>query len=77
MWWLESIGMMTTTISNPIAGPWGWFGLSKQGNLYYRAIKSIVFSRKCQMSQLESKGMMTTIISDLMASPWGWFGLSK
>ena len=28
-WWLESIGMMTTIISDPIAGPWGWFELSK------------------------------------------------
>ena len=29
MWWLESTGMMTTIISDPIAEPWGWFGLSK------------------------------------------------
>ena len=54
-------------ISDPIAGPWGWFGLSKQGNLCYGAFKSIGFTRNCEMWHLESIGMMTTIISDPIA----------
>ena len=76
-WWLESIGMMTTIISYPIAGPWAWFGLFKLGNLYHRAFKSIEFTRKRQMWWFKSIGMMTTKISNHITCPWGWFEVSK
>ncbi len=68
---------MIGIILDHIADPWGWFETSKQGNLYYRAFKSIEFTRNYQTWWLESISMMLTIISDPIISPWGWFELSK
>ncbi len=59
----EFNGTMIRITLDPIADAWGWFEISKWGNLCYGAFKSIEFTRRCQMFWLESIGMMTTIIS--------------
>ncbi len=69
----EFNGTTIGIILDPIADPWGWFEISKWGNLCYIAFESIEFTRNCQAWWLESIGTMTTIISDPIAGPWGWF----